>query len=184
MPDQHIAVNFGKQVALVPLQSIEHPCGDSSGRFIEVSRVIPCAECGAPVCVLEFQSGIYVCDAARGDLRKKSWYADLSSVHVCRVNYLWDTDLLRRLLERTRAHCCGCSPSLYVDVDFVIPCGQCGEMIAPFRWDGGPIEFYRTITLTVPPEMWKDHHTTPDTYIANLGHPHRCPRSSRKEVKQ
>jgi hypothetical protein len=181
--DHHTPVTFGMQVALLPTESIEQIDPDLD-RVIEVSKVVPCPWCYAPVSVLEFSSlpGTRVYDAVR-DAPVKPWHADLLTEHRCKITSIWDTYILCQVLERTRRHCCGCAPSLFTDVSFVVPCGRCGELIAPVRLDGAPVVFYRAYDLTCPPEMWLDRHTSPPEYLADLGHPHRCP-SPKKEVHQ
>ncbi len=184
MRDHCTAVQFGAQLALVPQESIEYFETTNHHRSVQISRVIPCHVCNAPVCVIEIARLhlTRVCDAVR-DAPGKSWHTDLFTEHVCKVNCLWDTFTLRQVMKRTRRHNFGCGGFFFVDVRFVVPCGQCGELIAPVRFDGGPIEFFKVTTLTVPPEFWLDRHTTPDEYIANLGYPHNC-RISKEGVRQ
>jgi hypothetical protein len=171
--------------AFVPQESIERIGATPEYPIIEVHRVVPCHNCLAPICVIEFANcpDLQVSDAVP-DASWKHWTVDLlAATHECQVTSIWDSDTLARALERTRRHCCGVAGSVYVDVRFAFPCGQCGELIAAVRLDGASVEFYNAIELTCPPEMWRDYHATPTEYIANLAQSHRCSKSG-KGIRQ
>ena len=99
-----------------------------------------------------------------------------------RVNFLWDTAVLQQVLERTR-HALSLGGWFYLDVQHAQPCTHCGKLIAPIRFDNGPLQWFEALCFTTPPEVWLDRHTTPDEYVANLARIHHC-QEPQKGVRQ
>jgi hypothetical protein len=109
------------------------------------------------------------------------WTSDLLSAHACRVNFLWDCELLRRGLFRT-SRWTSWGRFLY-PVQHVRHCGQCGELVEPICFDNQlPIELFAVESFEFPAEMWRDRKARPTEYDANLAKLHRCP-ENRKEVQ-
>jgi len=165
------------QASIIPLEELD------LHHIVETRRVFPCVACGMPVAAIEFSDrpGLHTVDAIP-DTGWAAWTVDLLSAHACRVNFLWDCELLLRGFFRTNRWT-SWGRFLY-PVQHVWHCGQCGELVAPVCFDNQlPIELFVVEVTEYPAEMFRDRKAWPTEYDANLARLHHCP-ESRKEVRQ